>query len=88
MGSTGLVSGAVSDTSSNDNAYMVFRSYATGSSSTLYVHNENRTIAGTSYRTLSINPADLSGAMATSPTQAPPQPTRTKLERRQLQPDP
>jgi len=61
LGSTTLSGGSVSNLGSNDESYMTFEGYATGNSSTLYVHNETRSIASNSYYELTINPADIAG---------------------------
>ena len=61
-GSTSLVSGSVSNLTSNDGVYMVFRSYATATSNrTLYAHQETTTIGGATYYLQKLDSADASG---------------------------
>jgi hypothetical protein len=61
-GSTSWISGSVSDLTSNDGVYMVFRSYATASSGqTLYAHQETTIIGGATYRLQKLDSADTAG---------------------------
>lgn len=61
-GSTTYLSGAVSDLTTDNSAYMVFRSYPSASTAqTLYSHSEIATIAGQTYYQLKLSSADTSG---------------------------
>jgi len=61
-GSTSWVSGSVSDLTSDNGVYMVFRSYASATTGqTLYAHQETTTIGGTTYRLQKLDSADAAG---------------------------
>jgi hypothetical protein len=61
-GSTTWISGSVSDLTSNNGVYTVFRSYASATSGqTLYAHQETTTINGTNYRLQRLASADTTG---------------------------
>jgi hypothetical protein len=58
-GSASRVSGSISDLTTDDGIYMVFRSYATATGGqTLYAHQETTTIGGTTYRLQKLDSAD------------------------------
>jgi len=60
--STKYLSGNVADLTTDDGAYMIFRSYSSGfSSQTVYAHRETISIDGTSYYQLKLNSADAVG---------------------------
>jgi len=62
LGATAYVSGVFTDLQSDNNAYMIFRSYATATSSqALYTHLETTTIAGTSFYLQKLASADTTG---------------------------
>jgi len=62
LGSTTPVSGSTSDLVSNNAVYMTLRSYASATSAqTLYSHQENTTIGGSSYYFLRLSSADATG---------------------------
>ncbi|KPV62250.1 MAG: hypothetical protein AOA66_1412 [Candidatus Bathyarchaeota archaeon BA2] len=60
--STSWVSGSVSDLTSDNGVYMVFRSYATDTvGQTLYAHQETTIIGGATYRLQKLESADTAG---------------------------
>jgi len=66
LGSTSLISGAVSDLASNNQVYMTFRSYASATSAqTLYAHQDTTTIASINYYLSKLTSADASGTSLT-----------------------
>ncbi|MDH5793217.1 MAG: hypothetical protein OEZ18_01465 [Candidatus Bathyarchaeota archaeon] len=61
-GSTSWVSGSVSDLTSDNGVYMVFRSYASATvEQTLYAHQETTTIGGATYLLQKLDGADTAG---------------------------
>jgi hypothetical protein len=61
-GSTSWISGSVSDLTSDNGVYMLFRSYASATAGqTLYAHQETTTIGGSTYYLLKLSSDDAAG---------------------------